>query len=575
MIQKFKESLSCLLEDKELYFTSESSPRILLAVSGGIDSMCMAHLFERSFYKNIAIATVNFQLRDEESDADEELVRLWAETRGIKFFSTSFRTKEYAQEHGISTQMAARDLRYSWFYSLMDEHSFDYLAVAHNLNDSVETFFLNSLRGTGIQGLCGIRRKNDRVIRPLLSITRDEIARYIKAENIPFRDDMTNFESHYSRNRLRNLVFPEFEEINPSFLRTIERSMKNVESAADVLDDLFEQKRVHLFDEERGRIDIEKLSAEKRPEYWLFLILAEYGFNPLQVEQIKESLSGQSGKEFHSESHLLLRDRQYLLLYPKDGYHRGATDKSNEVAKSPQGLNNEVVKSVVNEAVSSEQLAVSSDQEAVTGDKFELMSDQEAANIMESAGSIASNSDAGQGSIVISDMDFIIELDIEPEESIQVQESRVAGSNISLPAVGRRRRITVGDRILEFSLYNKPAGFLPKRRRQMSEMSGTLFGAVEEERIGEIIMMDAEKLGDSPLIRPWNEGDRFIPLGMKGFKKISDYLIDIKMDKISKDNQLVLLSGDNIAALIGHRVDDRFKITPVTSKILEIRFLSH
>jgi len=546
MIQKFKEHLSILLENRELHFASDSSPRILLAVSGGIDSMCMAHLFERSFYKNIAIATVNFKLREQESDADEELVRHWAEERSIRFFSTSFNTKEYSKGHGISTQMAARDLRYSWFYSLMDEHSFDYLAVAHNLNDSVETFFLNSLRGTGVQGLCGIRRKSGKIIRPMLSTTRDEIASYVKAENIPFRDDMTNFESHYSRNRLRNLVFPEFEEINPAFLRTIERNMRNVESAADILDDLFEQKRVMLFDKDKKRIDIGKLSAEKRPEYWLFLILNDYGFNSQQIEQIKDALAGQPGKEFHSESHMLLRDRKYLLLYPKDGYRRGTKSDSEK-----------------------ESIARIDEIEV-----FEPMSDHEAENIakvVENKGITEKNARLGSGAI--SDLDFIIELDIEPEESVQ-DRGNVVEFSVSLPAAGKRRRITIGEkRVLELSVYNKPAGFLPKRRRQMAEMSGNLFGAPQVISVSEIVMLDAAKLGYPLSVRTWADGDRFIPLGMSGFKKISDYLTDIKMDKVSKDNQLVLVSEDKVAALIGHRIDERFKITPVTSTILEIKLL--
>jgi|GEM_PF-41113 len=558
MIQKFKEHLSELLEDRELHFASDSSPRILLAVSGGIDSMCMAHLFEQSYYKNIAVATVNFKLREGESDADEELVRLWAEERSIGFFSTSFETKEYAKERGISTQMAARDLRYSWFYSLMEEHSFDYLAIAHNLNDSVETFFLNSLRGTGVQGLCGIRRKSGKVIRPLLGITRDEIVGYVKAESIPFRDDMTNFESHYSRNRLRNLVFPEFEEINPSFLRTMERNMHNVESAADILDDLFEQKRATLFDKERGRIDIDKLSAEKRPEYWLFLMLGEYGFNSLQIEQIRDALAGQSGKEFHSESHILLRDRQYLLLYPKTGCGRDSVKDTEPEGSSGHAGSNEF-----------------DNESGEIDDKFELISDHEAVGLDYVEDRTADRT-TEPGSTLISDMDFIIELDIEPEESIPMQDagSGVSEFNISLPAVGKSRRITIGDRVLELSVYNKPAGFQPKRRRQMVEMSGNLFGEAPERPAGDIIMMDAAKLGPAILVRSRRDGDRFIPLGMKGFKKISDYLVDIKMDKVSKDSQLVMVSGDDIAALIGHRVDERFKITPVTSEILEIRFLN-
>ena len=569
MIQKFKEHLSTLLEDRNLHFASDSSPRILLAVSGGIDSMCMAHLFERSFYKNIAIATVNFKLREEESDADEELVRLGAEERSIRYFSTSFNTKEHAKERGISTQMAARDLRYSWFYSLMEEHLFDYLAIAHNLNDSVETFFLNSLRGTGIQGLCGIRRRSGKIIRPLLSITRDEIACYVKAESIPFRDDMTNFESHYSRNRLRNLVFPEFEEINRSFLKTIERNMQNVESAVDILDDLYEQKRAILFNKEKGRIDIDKLSAEKRPEYWLFLILSDYGFNSLQIEQIKDALAGQPGKEFHSESHMLLRDRKYLLLYPKDGYRREAIGE-----ESPE--DNRVKADTVRDV----SIVGDNSKERLLEDKFELIPDHEAENITR----IIDNENSGEQSIGLeegdlSDFDFTIEFDIEPDESVSVQDTKSRGKvtefNISLPAAGKRRRISIGERVLELSVYNKPAGFQPKRRRQMIEMSGNLFDTTQERPVGDIVMMDATKLGHSLVVRSWVEGDRFIPLGMNGFKKISDYLIDIKMDKVSKENQLVMISEDKIAALIGHRIDERFKITPVTSKILEIRVLGN
>jgi len=551
MIQKFKEHLSILVEDRNLHFASDSSPRILLAVSGGIDSMCMAHLFERSFYKNIAVATVNFKLREDESDADEELVRLWAEERSIEFFSTSFSTKEYAKERGISTQMAARDLRYSWFYSLMEEYSFDYLAIAHNLNDSVETYFLNSLRGTGIQGLCGIRRKSGKIIRPLLSITRDEIACYVKAESIPFRNDMTNFESHYSRNRLRNLVFPEFEEINPSFLRTVERNMQNVESAADILDELFMQKKSLLFDEAGGRIDIAGLSAEKRPEYWLFMLLNDYGFNSLQIEQIKEALVGQPGKEFHSESHMLLRDRKYLLLFPKTGHRKGMSGEN-----------------------SPERTIIQTDLE----DKFELIPDHETekiATIIEDENSDGQNIELDGDAL--SDFDFMIELDTEPEESVSIQDTKsrgkVAEFSVSLPATGKKRRITIGKRVLELSLYNKPVGFQPKRRRQMIEMSGNLFDTTQQRPVGDIVMMDAATLVHPITIRSWADGDRFIPLGMSGFKKISDYLTDIKIDKVSKEDQLVMTSGDKIAVLIGRRVDERFKITPATSKILEIQLI--
>lgn len=142
MIAKFKESLLELTESRDMHPASESAPSVLLAVSGGIDSMCMAYLFSRIFYSNYAIATINFSLRGEESDGDEDLVHDWAHRHDIKCFSTTFDTYKYASKMGISTQMAARDLRYNWFESLMKKHSFDYLAIAHNLNDSVETFLL-------------------------------------------------------------------------------------------------------------------------------------------------------------------------------------------------------------------------------------------------------------------------------------------------------------------------------------------------------------------------------------------------------------------------------------------------
>ena len=198
--------------------------RYLLGVSGGIDSMCMAELFLRCALRpDFALAHVNFSLRGEESDGDMASVQAWGERNGIKVYTRIFDTKAYAAEHSLSTQMAARDLRYGFFSELMRAEGFDLLSIAHNLDDSIETIFLNIARGTGLRGLSGIPVRNGHIIRPLLGVSRAQIREYVERNGISYRDAHTNFESHYSRNRWRNIIFPEFRKINPSFLDTVRR----------------------------------------------------------------------------------------------------------------------------------------------------------------------------------------------------------------------------------------------------------------------------------------------------------------------------------------------------------------
>ncbi len=493
MINKFKELLKHLIEIEEFYPADSANPSILLAVSGGIDSMCMAHLFNRIYYSNYAIATVNFSLRGEESDGDEELVRNWAAGKGIKCFSKTFDTSTFAKEMNLSTQMAARNLRYSWFDELIKEHGFDYVAIAHNLNDSVETFFINILRGTGIRGLTGIPEKNGNIIRPLLSFTRREIAEYTKREEIPFREDSSNRESEYSRNRLRNMVFPEFELINQSFLKTVERDMENIEAVSDIIDQLFEERRNEFFDKENMRISIKALLKEKRPSFWLYMLLNEFGFNPLQVEQVYNSLRGQPGKEFHSDSYLLLKDRNYLLLYPK-----GIVAESEPNRKLP-----------VNELIE--------DRDEITGDKSTFIEKVEA---------------------------------------------------------GRAVEVDFGSLKLSFSVYNKPSGFKIRKEEDKRGCTGDLFASATSFSILEgRLILDYDLLQYPLQLRKWRDGDKFMPLGMIGFKKISDYFIDIKIDKKSKELIPVLLTGDNIAAIPGFRIDERFKVTNNTKNILEISLI--
>ena len=293
--------------------------RILVAVSGGIDSMSMASLFLNSSLSiPFSVAHMNFSLRGESSDGDEAHVRDWCESNGVEFFSKCVDTLAYAAEMSVSTQMAARDLRYSWFDELATEHGFEYLAIAHNLNDNVETFFLNILRGTGLKGLSGIRESNGRIIRPLMGFTRKQIEDYAESAGIIHREDATNKESHYLRNRIRNEVFPHFAMINTSFLNTVSNEMRRFGDVYEIMEDLYREKEGTVYRTEDGvlMMDIAALVREKNRRYWIYRILDGYGFNDAQLSQIEASLDSQSGKCFVSPKYRLVRDREYLKLYP-------------------------------------------------------------------------------------------------------------------------------------------------------------------------------------------------------------------------------------------------------------------
>lgn len=296
--------------------------RFLLAVSGGMDSMCMANLFLLSpLHPVFGVAHVNFSLRGEDSDMDHELVKDWAASHQTEFFDTKSDTISYAKDNSLSIEMAAREIRYGWFNKLMEGHGYDYLSVAHNLNDTVETLFINLLRGTGLRGLSGIRSINGKIIRPLLSISRERISEFVALHQIPYRDDATNFESYYTRNRVRNIIFPEFRKINPSFLNTVGRSMNLFDEAYNLLEELYLEKKDKLYfvDGEECIISIPILLSEKRRKYWLYRILSDKGFNGAQISRIEGCLSGQTGKMFRSSTHELVIDRGEIKVYPISG----------------------------------------------------------------------------------------------------------------------------------------------------------------------------------------------------------------------------------------------------------------
>lgn len=293
--------------------------RVLLAVSGGIDSMTMASLAvdyaSRHEGLNVGIAHCNFNLRGEESDSDEALVRLWAGKHGLSFEFESFDTKAYAKARSVSIEMAARELRYDFFEKTVIARAYEAVAVAHNANDNAETMILNLLRGTGVRGLRGmdldgilpLAGSGVRLVRPLLDVSRAEIADYAKSVGLPFHEDRTNAENDVKRNKIRNLIFPIFEKINPSFLRTFGVESAIFSQAQDILDDYFEEclGRIKTAGAEGGKlmeIDVAALSAEKHADYLIHRLLEAYGFTHEVETSVLNSLPNPAGKVWYSES---------------------------------------------------------------------------------------------------------------------------------------------------------------------------------------------------------------------------------------------------------------------------------
>lgn len=320
--------------DRTLARLTDGRPdsRMLLAVSGGIDSMTMADLFLHSALRlPLAVAHFNFHLRGADSDGDEAFVADWCRRNGIPFFRQEADTGAYAAAHGLSVEMAARRLRYDWFAGLCREQGFTHLAVAHNLDDNAETLLLHLLRGTGLRGLTGIRETMPlhgaedasgsagvQLIRPLLDFSRREIEAYAVRAGVEFRVDATNADVTIARNRLRHEVFPQLAQINPAFLRTLQTEMRHFGQAEQLLDEVFAAGKADICSDRDGVlcIDIPALRRKGQCGWWLYRLLEGYGFNADQLGQIERSLDALSGKTFLSATHRLVKDRRELRVYP-------------------------------------------------------------------------------------------------------------------------------------------------------------------------------------------------------------------------------------------------------------------
>ena len=325
MIQKsFDRTIVGLVPEKET---------ALLAVSGGIDSICLASLFlNSSAGRRFAVAHCNFHLRGEDSDSDEALVAAWCGRNGVRYHKADFDTEQYASSHNISIEMAARELRYDWFASLCRDNGYYGVAVAHNANDNAETLILNLLRGTGLRGITGMQVETVvpvtrdelsgvRLLRPMLSFSRKQIEEYVAANSLEYHDDRTNAETVYKRNRIRHLVFPVFESLNPSFLTTFAREMNAFSEVQEIADDYFISVRESVCEpagkDELLRVNAVRLCHLKHYKYVLYRLLEMYGFRDRLLEpvvRLLESGNTFSGKVFEAPGYELITAGECLIV---------------------------------------------------------------------------------------------------------------------------------------------------------------------------------------------------------------------------------------------------------------------
>ena len=436
MLDRFKDNITL----KQLF---EPSQKILLAISGGIDSMVMLYLFEKSGF-DYGIVHCNFQLRGDESDEDEEFVKKQVLIHGIPSYFERFDTEEYAQLNGISIEMAARDLRYEYFEKIRNQHNYDFIATAHHSDDLIETFFLNLTRKAGIKGLTGIKEKNGTIVRPMLFTNRDEIESFAANNFIDFREDSSNSEVIFQRNFLRHKILPLYIELNPSFKKNVLASIENLKEAETVYSGFFELEKLKVIENATNSkiIDIENLICSKHPRLLLFEILTDFDFNPTVIEEVFQSLKSNSGKKFFSKTHRLIKVREKLFVSPIE-------EKENRI--------------------------------------------------------------------------YYIEADdIEIFAPYDINIEKFASQDFKI-------------------------------RKEKN-----------------IACLDLDKIQFPLLIRKWQQGDYFQPLGMEGYKKVSDFFIDEKIPVHEKENTWILCTGNKIVWIMGHRIDNRFKIKSETKRVLKI-----
>ena len=440
LIEKFQQYIA-----KEELFTHED--KILLTVSGGVDSMVLMSLCVNCGY-HVGIAHCNFQLRGAESDEDEILVQEAARRYGIECHNKRFDTTGEMELTGESMEMAARRLRYEWFNSLCEKYGYTVIAIAHHVDDSIETFFINMLRGTGLRGLTGINNQVGRVVRPLLFATRKQILEYAIRKHIHFREDSSNRSTKYLRNKIRLGLIPRIKEIAPHFTPTMESNIQRLTQAQRFIDYAMEgiYKQIVEVAGDIITLHTNRIEHIETKDFIIYEILSShFAFRGDTVNRLCQALkAATSGKRFYSRSHVAYTDRGKIVISP-----------------------------------------------------------------------------------------------IEPDDVCEVEIQQ------------GQRRAYFSNYVLHFELCN-------------------IDDIASLQQPENVALLDAEKLSFPLTLRRWQEGDQFVPFGMTGRKKVSDYLIDSKVSMAEKSRQFVLLSGGEIVWLVGRRISDTARLTRHSEQVLKI-----
>jgi tRNA(Ile)-lysidine synthase len=312
---KLEKKLENFIEKHKLF---ASTDKIIVACSGGCDSVLLSILLHQIKYK-IVLAHCNFQLRGDEANADEEFVKQLAKQLNIEFYSTKFDTEKYATEHKLSTQQAARNLRYDWFENLRNELQFDKIATAHHLNDSIETTLINLIRGTGIAGLTGISAKNKNIVRPILFATRNELEVYAAENNIQFRTDSSNLNDDYTRNKIRHQIIPILQTINPSFETTMQKNIERFTATENIFNASIQKKLGSTITQNKNEwlINLKLIHHHFAYSTLLFELLKPFGFNASQADSIVELKELKSGNEYFSEKFRMVLHQSQLIITEK------------------------------------------------------------------------------------------------------------------------------------------------------------------------------------------------------------------------------------------------------------------
>jgi tRNA(Ile)-lysidine synthase len=441
----FADLFVAYINENQLFKPTDS---LLVAASGGIDSAALVHLLHTTGYR-FSMVHCNFGLRGEESEADEVFVKQLANQYRVALFHKYLNAKNYAAQEQISIQVAARNLRYHWFNLLLQHYHYQYLLTAHHQNDMLETVLYNFTKGTGIAGLHGIKPQNGHLIRPLLFATKNEIVYYAKQNQLAWREDSSNQSSKYSRNLIRNEVVPILKQINPNLEQTMQNTIERLAAVERIFDAEIEKLRLKVVSGEGKQnspiyIDIEQLKIENELVVKLYELLKPYNFNYVQTQQIIDSLYKTAGRSFETATHLLVKDRNQLVITPKI-------------------------------EIDTTILQLLPETRYAVNPYFELH-------------------------IVC----------FEKTNSYQINR------NLSVACLDKS--------CLVFPL----------------------------------------------VMRLWQEGDKFQPLGMRGMKKISDFLTDKKIPLNLKSQVWVLCSGKEIVWVIGHRIDERYKVQETTKEVYQL-----